>query len=176
MRRFAQGGMLIVGLAVAVLIAPAMAEPGNDNRTPDLGESQDLTVPEGHKVCFYTYAEGVQIYRWSGTSWDFQKPDAVLYAGGGIVGIHYGGPTWESASGSYVVGVVEKRAFPSPDAIPWLRLVAGDTGGSGILADVTYIQRVNTTGGLAPVGPGEVVGEIARVPYTADYFFYRKQK
>jgi hypothetical protein len=40
---------------------------------------------------------------------------------------------------------------------------------------VSYIQRVNTTGGLAPVEPGEEPGEEARVPYTADYYFYRKK-
>jgi hypothetical protein len=40
---------------------------------------------------------------------------------------------------------------------------------------VTFIQRVNTVGGLKPAEPGEEVGEVARVPYAADYYFYRKQ-
>ena len=38
---------------------------------------------------------------------------------------------------------------------------------------MTFIQRVNTTGGIAPAAPGTTVGEEARVPYTAEYFFYR---
>jgi len=40
---------------------------------------------------------------------------------------------------------------------------------------VTQIQRVNTVGGNAPANPGSVTGEEARVPYTAEYFFYREQ-
>jgi hypothetical protein len=167
----------LLGLALWGLVAPVQAEPGNDNRAPDLGDSQHLKVPAGHKVAFHAYAEGVQIWSWNGTSWVFQKPEAVLYAGAsGIVGIHDGGPTWESKSGSYVVATVLDRATPNPDAIPWLLLGAVDSEGPGIFHLVTFIQRVNTTGGLAPAGPGEFPGEIARVPYTADYFFYREAR
>ena len=38
---------------------------------------------------------------------------------------------------------------------------------------------MNTTGGLAPGEPGEpgeFVGEVAEVPYTAEYYFYREQR
>jgi uncharacterized protein (TIGR03118 family) len=38
---------------------------------------------------------------------------------------------------------------------------------------VSYVQRVNTAGGLAPSAPGAFVGEERQVPYTAEYFFYR---
>jgi hypothetical protein len=34
---------------------------------------------------------------------------------------------------------------------------------------------VNTTGGKAPLVDGTRVGQVARVPYTADYFFYRQE-
>jgi hypothetical protein len=53
-------------------------------------------------------------------------------------------------------------------------LRAVDSDGPGIFDGVTYIQRVNTVGGIAPAAPGNFPGEQARVPYTADYFFYRK--
>ena len=46
----------------------------------------------------------------------------------------------------------------------------------GEFARVSYIQRVNTVGGLAPVEAGSVVGEEVRVPYTAEYSFYRPAK
>jgi len=168
--------LMLFGLCFAV---PAAADPGNDNRAPELGDLQILKAPEGHKVAFYAHAEGVQIYGWNGTSWVFVAPDAVLYAGGetdGVVGTHYVGPTWESNSGSYVVGMVLQKRAPNPAAIPWLLLKAVDRDGPGIFDHVTYIQRVNTTGGLAPTEPGEFIGDIARVPYTADYFFYRKHQ
>jgi hypothetical protein len=156
--------------------ALASCQPCNDNRAPDLGAFQDLQVPAGNKVAFHAYAEGVQIYRWNGTSWTLVAPEAVLYADAGAtqrVGTHYAGPTWESASGSKVVGTVLKRATADPNAIDWLLLKATAREGPGIFARVTYIQRVNTVGGKAPTAPGAQVGEEVRVPYTAEYFFYR---
>lgn len=175
-RRFINGANLALFLIGISCVLPARAEPGNDNRSPALGPCQNLQVPQGHKVAFYAYAEGVQIYGWNGTSWVFLGPEAVLYAGAeanGVVGTHYFGPTWESNSGSYVRGAVLQRCTPNPNAIPWLLLRAVESDGPGPLDGVTYIQRVNTVGGLAPSGPGELPGDVARVPYTAEYFFYR---
>lgn len=54
-----------------------------------------------------------------------------------------------------------------------LKAVSSD--GPGIFDGVTFIQRLNTVGGVAPAEPGDFVGELARVPYAADYVFYRKQ-
>ncbi|HJZ80880.1 MAG TPA: DUF3455 domain-containing protein, partial [Pyrinomonadaceae bacterium] len=73
--------------------------------------------------------------------------------------------------------VVGTRLFgcsPDTTAIPWLLLEAVSTSGPGIFSRVTYIQRLNTTGGLAPGVPGLIAGETAEVPYTAQYFFYRE--
>jgi hypothetical protein len=74
-----------------------------------------------------------------------------------------------------VIAAVLERCTPNPNAIPWLLLVAVDTDAPGPLDGVTFIHRANTTGGLAPADPGAFTGELARVPYTADYFFYRQQ-
>ena len=57
--------------------------------------------------------------------------------------------------------------------IPWLLLFAKTSDGPGIFADVSYVQRVNTAGGNAPSTAGLNVGDEARVPYTAEYYFYR---
>ena len=173
--------LTVVGAAALLLalVAPAGAEPGNDNRAPDLvGECAKLRVEAGHKVAAHAYAVGVQVYRWTGTSWGFVGPEAVLYHGddedGGVLGIHYAGPTWESVSGSKVVGTVIDRCTPDPDAIPWLLLKATTSEGPGIFHRVTYIQRVNTVGGLAPTDPGDFVGQEVGVTYAAEYYFYRK--
>jgi hypothetical protein len=171
--------MRLAALALFLLafVAPAGADPGDDNRAPDLSDYPDLQAPEGNKVAFHAYAEGVQIYRWNGASWVFVGPEAWLFdQDGDVVGIHYAGPTWESASGSKVVGAVIARATPDPGSIPWLLLGAVSSEGPGIFHRVTYIQRVNTVGGKAPAEPGDFPGEVARVPYTADYYFYRKQQ
>ena len=164
--------VLLLGIGTLV-----RAEPANDNRAPDLTGYDKLVVGDGNKVAFEAYAEGVQIYRWDGTSWAFVAPKAVLYAGDGeddgVVATHFAGPTWESNSGSTVVGAVLEKATPDPTAIPWLKLQAVSSDGPGIFQGVTFIQRVFTTGGLPPATAGGFVGDVAKVPYTAWYVFYR---
>jgi hypothetical protein len=52
----------------------------------------------------------------------------------------------------------------------------GPTGGV-TLSGTTFIQRLNTSGGAAPstgCASAADVGNQAFVPYTADYFFYKK--
>ena|ERR1044072_2222511 len=136
-----------------------------------------LRVQEG-KLHSQVYADGVQVYRWDGLSWVFVEPIATLFANSnynGKVGKHYVGPTWESNSGSKVVGARMYGCQPDTTAIPWLLLEAVSTSGPGIYSSVTYIQRVNTKGGLAPAGPGSFIGETVQIPYTAEYYFYREQ-
>jgi hypothetical protein len=167
-----------VALLLLALVVPAGAEPDNGGRAPDVGDWEELEVDAGHVVAFHAYAAGVQVYRWNGASWDFVGPEALLFAdaeGHSVVGTHYGGPTWESNSGSKVVATVDKRRPVGPDAIPWLKLAAVSTEGPGIFDRVTFIQRVNTVGGVVPAEAGQFVGQEAEVPYTAEYYFYRAQ-
>ena len=103
-------------------------------------------------------------------------PDATLFDDdGNIVASHFAGPSWQSNSGSKVVGKLPPAATVVVDtnAIPWLRLQALTAEGPGIFADATFIQRVNTIGGKAPSQNGSFIGQVARIPYSADYFFYR---
>ena len=170
-----KSSLLTFALAVLAL-APGVAQ-AQDNREPDLSaDCASLDVSATNKVAMHAYAVGVQIYRWNGTAWVFVAPAAVLYANedhDGEVGTHYAGPTWESNSGSKVVGLRLAGCTPDPNSIPWLLLAAVASEGPGILHRVTYIQRVNTVGGLAPATPGSAVGQEAQVPYTAEYVFYR---
>ena len=94
---------------------------------------------------------------------------------GKVIGSHYAGPTWESRrDGSKVTGVVLQRApAPNSNAIPWLSLRGVPANPSGAFAPTTFIQRVNTTGGLAPAAAPTAPGEEARVAYTADDVFHR---
>ena len=162
--------------ATARVDATAQENQANANRAVDLGACQKLRVEAGSKLVFHAYANGVQIYRWSGTSWSLVGPSAVLSAdaqGASVVGIHYAGPTWESVSGAKVVAAVIDRCPSDTNAIPWLLLGAVSADGPGIFHRVTFIQRLNTVGGNAPSSPGTQVGQEARIPYTAEYFFYR---
>ena len=172
-----RGAIKLAALALVLLAfgATAGAEPSNDNGFPDLGDCQDLQVPAGNKVVLQAFGKGVQIYRWDGTSWVFVAPEAILFVGRQEVAIHFAGPTWESNSGSKVVGMVLDHCTPDPDSIPWLLLGAVSSEGPGIFKGVNFIQRLNTVGGLAPSTPGNVVGQVASVPYSAEYVFYKKK-
>jgi len=173
---------LILGLALMlgwnVVATPAtMATLVDDNRAPEIPATCDINVPAGFDVAFHVYALGVQIYRWNGAAWVFVAPEADLYASAnyrGKVGTHYVGPTWESNSGSVVVAGSPLRCTPDATAIPWLRLTAVSSSGPGIFDGVKYIHRVNTVGGNAPPTPGTMVDQEVRIPYTAEYYFYKE--
>lgn len=156
-------------------------------QAPDLYGCDNLRVPAGNELAFSLYAEGVQVYKWDGAQWVFVAPKAFLYSNlgpaengtpGPVLGTHFAGPTWESLTGSRVVGSVVDRCTPTlvDGAIPWLLLEAVDHTGYGIFDNVTYIQRLHTNGGLAPSTPGAVAGQKVYVPYSAYYYFYRSSK
>jgi hypothetical protein len=169
--------MALLLCATAALAAKA----DTDNRAPDV-PAQIAVSSETNKVGFHGVGVGFQVYTWNGTSWGSAVPDATLFdEDGNIVATHFGvpippriNPAWQSNSGSKVIGALPPAAvIMDTNAIPWLRLQALTTEGPGVFADTTFIQRVNTTGGKAPFTDGAFVGQVARVPYTADYFFYR---
>jgi hypothetical protein len=164
----------VFGALVLLLAGGFTALAGNDNRAPEV--PGQIAVDPGNKVQFHASAVGFQIYTWNGTDWGRAVPEATLFHGNAVVAIHFAGPTWESNSGSQVVGAVVDSVIVDTNAIPWVLLsaVPDKTHGPGIFADTTFIQRVNTTGGKAPFENGTFVGQVARMPYTADYFFYRQ--
>jgi hypothetical protein len=145
---------------------------------PDLGTCGHLKVDAGHEFALRLFARGVQIYHWNGSGWSFDGPSADLYADAAFtskIGTHYSGPTWESLPGSLVVGSILQRCTPDPNSIQWLLLGAVRSKGPGVFKGITFIQRLNTVGGIAPAGPGSSIGEEARVPYTTEYLFYRPE-
>jgi hypothetical protein len=56
---------------------------------------------------------------------------------------------------------------------PWLKLGVASRRGSGILANVTTVQRINTRGGKRD-GACDAVGSFASAPYSAGYVLPRK--
>ncbi len=170
--------LAIVGVTLSSI--PATLAGANDNALELPSPLCDsVQAPPGNKAAVRLYAQGVQIYRWNGASWVFVEPVATLYADAnfhGKVGVHYGGPTWETNNGGKVVATLQEKCSPDPTAIPWLLLQAVSTEGPGVFSRVTYLQRVNTKGGLAPTAPGSSIGAVAEVPYSAEYVFYRAER
>lgn len=170
-------GRLIAIAALAILAGCATTQP---LAPPDVPAA--LRAPAGQFLYLEALADGVQIYECSqrpdsAYEWAFKAPEASLAdRSGHPLGRHYAGPTWESSDGSTVVGEVKARdAGPRSSAIPWLLLAAKANNGSGTFAAAGSIQRVATVGGLAPTEActGANLKQVARVPYTATYYFYR---
>lgn len=95
--------------------------------------------------------------------------------------------TWQSSRDTSAVwaatvpnGMSTDQPFVKVGAVAWLLLEKkgtqrGPTGGQD-LSQTTFVQRLNTDGGVAPAtgcSRAEDVGTTAFVPYTADYFFYK---
>lgn len=91
------------------------------------------------------------------------------------VGKYYGGPTWESMDGSKVTGKQVAVAPGMAGSIPLQLVKAEPAMGTGAMSGVTYIQRLNTKGGVAPADPcgAATAGMKKNVPYQADYVFYK---
>ena len=183
MKRTIRFDRLLVATAadVAVFAVAEAAQAGS----PEPEAPPTIAVPDGHKHFLVSDASGVQIYacnpNGAGYRWDFVGPRATLYdERGKVLMTHFGGPTWQAKDGSRVVGSLDDKVTVDPTAIPWLRLKAASTaaGADGDrLADTTYIQRLETTGGLAPAAElcnAVTVGDRAEVPYTAVYVFWKR--
>jgi hypothetical protein len=165
-----------------LLVAALLFAPPKSATLPTL-PSPTLAVPDGNVLAFSYAAVGVQIYSCKaataacGFAWAFDAPEASLRDQHGKVALkHFGGPTWQSvADDSTVVGHKLADFTANPKAIPELLLEAKAHTGTGILSPITFIQRLATTGGLAPThGCDEAhAGAGTRVAYTAKYYFYR---
>jgi hypothetical protein len=165
-------------LLIAVLVSGCTTSPV---LTPPTVPA-NIQAPAGTVAYLEAFADGVQIYECSRGSdstyrWALKAPRATLSdrAGAGL-GKHYGGPTWEAADGSTVVGEAKAQTpSPTPAAIPWVLLAAKSSSTSGTLSSVKFVHRVATVGGVAPAqGCSEsTLKQQVEVPYTATYVFYR---
>ncbi len=170
----------VLACAVALTVSNvSLAQRRSSVELPE--QCSQIRVPEGNSLAYRVYALGVQEYSWDGTSstWLPGGILANLYSGPnyqGQVGTHHGGPTWISNSGGLVTGEEEYECSPDSSSLPWQRIRAEEIDGVGMFSDTTYIQRVNTSGGKAPVNPGAYDGQPASVPYAAEYLFYRARR
>jgi hypothetical protein len=166
-------------LACAVALTLSNVSTAQRTLSVELPEQcSQIQVPGGNSLAFRVYGLGVQEYSWDGasSSWLPGGLIANLYSSStyqGQVGTHHGGPTWISNSGGLVTGEEEYECSPDANSLPWQRLRADEIDGVGMFSDTTFIQRLNTSGGNAPVNPGAYDDQPVSVPYTAEYVFYR---
>jgi hypothetical protein len=138
-----------------------------------------LSVPQGHKLKLALTGVGAQRYECAADNgsyaWKFLAPDAeLLDHKGQLAGHHSAGPTWKANDGSSVAAKKRAEASVTASSIPWLLLEAASHQGTGTFSDVTFIQRLDTQGGLVPESACSQAssGEQASVPYRALYKFF----
>ena len=195
---------LMTGLILLTLVSSAVnAQMPRRPRIEVPPVPSNLQVPEGHTVYLKGYATGTQNYMClpslAGPAWKLVGPQATLFQErrGDLyqqVTTHFlapnpfeGGtarPSWQhSFDSSQVWGRALASSadadFVEVGAIPWLlvEIVGAQRGpaAGGLLAQTTFIQRLNTSGGAAPATCTDI-GAFVMVPYSTDYFFYRASR
>jgi hypothetical protein len=191
--------------ALAAASTVSLAHGHHDDEITPPPVPANIKVESGNKVYFVGHAVGTQNYIClpSGTSFKYTlfTPQATLFneADKEVI-THYFSPnpdepgviraTWQhSRDTSTVWGAAPATdassdpLFVRPGAIAWLRVtVVGEAegpNGGDTLVKTTFIQRLNTRGGLAPATGCSALADVGRqafMPYTADYFFYKQER
>jgi len=73
-----------------------------------------------------------------------------------------------------VAEIAESAKTPKQGELPWLLFKVVRHDGKGLLDQVTFIQQLDTQGGLPPQEEATKanVSKETRVPYVATYVFY----
>lgn len=185
-------------IAATLAIAAPLAATATNVDPPQVPET--IAVPAGSEAFLIGHAVGTQNYiclpDGAGAKWVLFGPQAtVLDDHGNQIMTHYLSPnpaesstpraTWQhsdrtSAVWAMKVSESDDASYVEPGAIKWFLLqVKGAEEGShphDRLAKTTVIQRVNTSGGVAPANECALTGDVGKtkfVPYTADYVFYQ---
>jgi Protein of unknown function (DUF3455) len=165
---------ILLGAAAAAIAAPPVIPAA-------------IKAPDGEKLVLKTHATGSQIYTCmagadgAAPQWTLKAPDAELHdSKGAVIGHHFAGPSWKHKDGSEITGKASAHV-DSPDAtsIPWLLVAVTGHTGSGVFANVSSIQRINTKGGKPPAATecdAAKSGSESRSSYSADYYFYAPAK
>jgi hypothetical protein len=181
---------------IAALPQPGYAQDKFVQRVPD-----NIKVTGPDRVFEATHSTGTQNYvclpSGAGFAWTLFTPQATLFRDNDRQVItHFFSPNpeesrtiraaWQDSNDSSTVwaklhDLSTDSRFVAAGAIPWLLLdeagvQEGPTGGHA-LTETTFIQRINTAGGVAPstgCSAAADVGKTAFVPYSADYIFFKK--
>jgi uncharacterized protein DUF3455 len=191
-------------LAIALVTAMPQSARAADITPPAVPDG--LGVDAGNEPFLLGHAIGTQNYvclpQGTGFAFKLFTPQATLFADSNRQLItHFFSPnpeeggtiraTWQHSKDSSAVwaAVLDAshssfdRRFVEDGAVAWLKLTRvgsqDGTAGGDTLTDVTFVQRVNTHGGLAPLTGCSSLADVGRQafqPYTADYIFYKKSE
>jgi len=150
--------------------ATASPTPNATTAAPIVG----IEPPAGlRKIGTYKVVSGTQTYTCAAGSFaGASVPEAKLLGTGGWLH-HFKGPSWQSTRDQSLVTATKVGERAKAGTILELLLQVNSHSGpaNGVLAKAAYIQRLNTSGGVAPAGTC-TDGETKAVPYGATYVFW----
>ena len=188
--------LLISGLFPVLLMSCTRdnVEPVMDTAY-QIAQSENLVIPDaialpanlpnGNSRVATFFADGFQKYKAQeipnsnpvAYQWVFVAPLADLYdATNNKIGNHSAGPTWQLSAVDSIFGQAfnppKTAASSDASSVDWLLLMP-KTGKppTGVFANVSYVQRIDTKSGKAPSTPPTNASETANVHYTAIYRF-----
>ncbi|MEV4277454.1 DUF3455 domain-containing protein [Actinoplanes xinjiangensis] len=177
-----------VGLAAAfgavTTAGPASAGVHNDSPTTNTRPvavpliPKEIKPPAGSRmVGAYIVVSGTQTYTCvvpagaaAGAFTGSSVPEAQLLGTGGRIH-HFGGPSWQSVRDGSLVTASRAASSTVEGAIPELLLKVETHTGKGVLSRADFINRLRTSGGVAPAGSC-TAGQKASVPYGSIYVFW----
>jgi hypothetical protein len=177
-------------LAFLALALGSLAAPPQPPQVPDA-----IAVPAGNNLKVTYRGVGTQDYNCSADAsgqlkWVLFQPEALLFntedkAFATPIAVHYFLPFPDPNGGTITFMhfkdqslAVNKRSAnvtaPYPDKdVDWLELETTSTTSTtcaGVFGGITWVQRINTQGGVSPNnGICSVPGRVIKVPYQADY-------
>jgi hypothetical protein len=162
--------------------APAFAAPaaiGPDAQSVAIPAiATAIQPPAGSRpIGAYVVANGTQNYTCvaadgatTGAFTGASTPEAQLIGTGGKVH-HFAGPSWQSERDQSLVTATKLAQNVKTGTIPELLLQVVTHSGTGIMSKADYINRLYTSGGVAPT-TSCTAGAVVKVSYKAVYVFW----
>lgn len=164
----------VVAAVSAVSYHASAAEVAGGPRPQPSATTSPIDPPPGlRRIGSFRVVKGTQTYTCTGGVFTGGSvPEAKLAGPGGLIH-HFKGPSWQSVRDGSLVTAAKTGERARAGTIPELLLeVNGHSGpADGLLAKATHIQRLNTSGGVAPAGAC-VDGATKAVRYGALYVFW----
>lgn len=169
----AGAAVAVAGAVTTVSLNASAAEQTRPKPRPSVSTAPSpIDPPAGlSKIGTYRVVSGTQTYTCTNGSFaGASVPEAMLAGTRGRLH-HFAGPSWQSERDGSLVTAGKVGELPRAGTIPELLLEIKTHSGSGILSNADYIQRLYTSGGVAPAGAC-TNGETKAVPYGALYVFW----
>jgi uncharacterized protein DUF3455 len=167
-------------VAASLLALPAVAAVSEPS-----GLSPRLRASVDEEAAFMLTGRGEQLFECkpratdpNAYAWAFAAPSVTLYDGARSVGRLTSTNVWEATNDRTSISGTVRATQPGGDNnLPWALFRAMPSGDTGLFSGVTSVQRVNTSGGIAPATGCDAThtGTEVRAPFTADYYFYKRR-